>query len=98
MTGINGMQSGQESTETEMRQGEALDRRTKFAVPSPRSSTAYWTSDSVPLCDTKWTIDVKLVDNMESAEQDAYRFMSTGRKLPFHIRPGQTLRRHPPRH
>lgn len=47
MTGINGMQSGRESTETEMRQGKALDRLTKFAIPSPRSSTAYWTSDSV---------------------------------------------------
>jgi hypothetical protein len=92
------MQSGQESTETEMRQGKVLDRRTKFAIPSPRSSTAYWTSDSVPLCDTRRAVDVKLVNNMESGEWEAYRLMSTGRKLLFHIRPFHTLRRHPPHH
>ncbi len=46
MTGINGMQSGQESTGTEMRQGQALDRLTKFAILSPRLSTAYWTYNS----------------------------------------------------
>jgi hypothetical protein len=46
MTGINGMQSGQESTGTEMRQGQALGRLTKFVILSPRSSRAYWTDNS----------------------------------------------------
>jgi len=45
MTGINGIQSGQESTGTEMRQGQALDRLTKFVILSPRSSRAYWTNN-----------------------------------------------------
>ena len=49
MTGINGVQSGQESTGTEMRQGQALDRLTKFVILSPRSSRAYWTNNSSEL-------------------------------------------------
>src|SRR6266702_1917750 len=41
MAGINGVQSGRESTGTEMRLRKALDPPTKFAILSPRSSRAY---------------------------------------------------------
>lgn len=40
------MQSGQESTGTEMSQGQVLDRLTKSVILSPRSSRAYWTNNS----------------------------------------------------
>jgi len=41
MTGINGTQSGRESTGTEMRQRKVLNRLTKFVIRSTRSSRAY---------------------------------------------------------
>jgi len=41
VTGINGTQSGRESTGTEMRQRKILNRLTKFVIRSTRSSRAY---------------------------------------------------------
>jgi hypothetical protein len=96
MTGINGIQSGQESTGTEMRQGQALDRLTKFVILSPRSSRAYWTNKS-SLCNTRQAVGVSFVNKLESDEWETCRFMSTGRTLPFHIRPFHTLRKPAPR-
>jgi hypothetical protein len=98
MTGINGIQSGQESTGTEMRQGQALDRLTKFVILSPRSSRAYWTNNRVKLCNTRKAVGVRFVNKLEWGEWDTCRFMSTGRTLPFHIRPFHTLRMPAPRH
>src|SRR6266849_9411541 len=80
MTGINGIQSGQESTGTEMRQVQALDRLTKFGIISPRSSRAYWTNSN-----TRQAVGVSFVNKLESDEWETCRFMSTGRTLPFHI-------------
>ena len=94
MTGINGIQSGQESTGTEMRQGQALDRLTKSVILSPRSSRAYWANN----CDTRQAVGVSFVNKSESGEWETCRFMSTGRTLPFHIRPFHTLRKPAPRH
>lgn len=97
MTGINGIQSGRESTETEMRQGQALERLTKFVILSPRSSRAYWTHNS-SLCNTRQAVGISFVSKLEWDEWETCRFMSTGRTLPFHIRPFHTLRMPAPRH
>ena len=98
MTGINGIQSGQESTGTEMRQGQALDRLTKFVILSPRSSRAYWTIKTSRFMQSGQAVSVSLVNKLESDEWETCRFMSTGRTLPFHIRPFHTLRKPAPRH
>jgi len=74
MTGINGIQSGQESTGTEMRQGQALDRLTKFVILSPRSSRAYWTNNSGEfICNTRRAVGVSLVNKLESDEWETWK-------------------------
>ena len=98
MTGINGIQSGQENTGTEMRQSQALDRLTKSVILSPRSSRAYWRNNFENLWNTRQAVGVSFVNKLESGEWETCRFMSTGRTLPFHIRLFHTLRKPAPRH